>query len=519
MDARAISLDDRYELDHGRVFMNGLHALTRLPIVQMKRDRAAGLNTAAFISGYRGSPLGGYDQTLMREAKRLAEHNIVFQPGVNEDLAATSIWGSQQAHLSPGAKYDGVLGIWYGKGPGVARSGDVFQHGNAAGTAPHGGVLCLAGDDHAAKSSTVPHQSEHFLTASVIPVLYPSSIHEFISMGLLGIAMSRYSGCWVGMKVIADTVETTATVDITGEDRVFKMPNDYQPPPDGLNIRWPDDRWTQDSRLQTEKGYAAIAFGRANGVDRLIFDAPKARLGLIASGKAYEDMREALRQLEIGEEEAAAIGLRVYKVGMPWPLEPEGVRHFAEGLEEVLVIEERREIIEFQIKQQLFNWREDVRPRIIGKFDHRDQPNLPLDHELTTGKVARAIADRIMHLELDPSLHDKLEAKLEWFEMRANIRRTDKPPILRKPYFCAGCPHNTSTVVPEGARVGAGIGCHFMVTWMDRGDAGSARWAARARTGRAWRLSPTRSTSSSISATAPITIPACLRSGRAWPRA
>ncbi len=472
MDARAISLNDRYDLEEGRVFMNGLHALTRLPMVQMRRDKAAGLNTAAFISGYRGSPLGGYDQELMRQKKRLDAQNIVFQPGVNEDLAATAVWGTQQATMSPGSKYDGVLGIWYGKGPGVARSGDVFQHANAAGTSAHGGVLCLAGDDHAAKSSTVPHQSEHFLSAAVIPTLYPSSIHEFVEMGLLGIAMSRYSGCWVGMKVIADTVETTATVDLRGEDRIFAIPDDFEIPNDGLNIRWPDDRWVQDHRLQTYKGYAAVAFGRANNVDRIVIDSPQARFGIIASGKAYEDTREALRQLGVTEDEATRIGLRVYKVGMPWPLEPEGVRHFAEGLEEVLVIEERREVIEFQIKQQLFNWRADVRPHIIGKFDHRDQPNLPLDVELTTGVVARAIGLRLLELDLDESIAARIRDKVAWFDTRADIRKAHQPPVIRKPYFCAGCPHNTSTNVPEGSRVGAGIGCHFMVTWMDRNDAG-----------------------------------------------
>ena len=478
MDMRTVSLDDRYELEHGRVFMNGLHALTRLPLVQMKRDRAAGLNTAAFISGYRGSPLGGYDQVLMREQKRLKENNIVFQPGVNEDLAATAIWGTQQAHMSPGAKHDGVVGIWYGKGPGVARTGDAFQHANAQGTAKYGGVLALAGDDHAAKSSTVPHQSEHFFAASVIPTLYPSSVHEFIEMGLLGIAMSRYSGCWVSMKVIADTVETTATVDLKGEDRVFVTPTDFEMPADGLNIRWPDDRWEQDHRLQVHKGYAAVAFGRANGIDRIVMDTPDARFGIISSGKAYEDTREALRQLGIGEAEAAAIGLRLYKIGMPWPLEPEGVCNFARGLEEVLVIEERREIIEFQIKQQLFNLQSDTRPRIIGKFDHEDKPNLPLDVELTTGKVVRAIAGRLMALDLDSGLRTRIEEKLTWFENRAKLREQHTPPIIRKPYFCAGCPHNTSTNVPEGSRVGAGIGCHFMVTWMDRGDAGFSQMGA-----------------------------------------
>lgn len=472
MDARAVSLNDRYELTEGRAFMNGLHALTRLPLVQMRRDRAAGLNTGAFISGYRGSPLGGYDQELTRQRKRLEGAGIVFQPGVNEDLAATAVWGSQQAHLSPGARHDGVVGIWYGKGPGVDRSGDAFKHANAAGTAPHGGVLALAGDDHAAKSSTVPHQSEHAFQAALMPVLYPSSVHEFVSMGLLGIAMSRYSGAWVGMKVIADTVETTATVDLVGEDRPFAIPDDFEMPEGGLNIRWPDDRWEQDHRLQTYKGYAAIAFGRANSVDRVVIDSPHARFGIIASGKAYEDTREALRQLGITDADAARIGIRVYKIGMPWPLEPQGVRRFAEGLTEVLVIEERREVIEFQIKQQLFNWRADMRPRIIGKFDHEDRPNLPLDMELTTGAVARAIGARLLALDLDDSTASRVRERLAWFEDRAGLRKAHTPPVIRKPYFCAGCPHNTSTNVPEGSRVGAGIGCHFMVTWMDRGDAG-----------------------------------------------
>ena len=472
MDARAVSLNDRYELIEGRAFMNGLHALTRLPLVQMRRDRAAGLNTAGFISGYRGSPLGGYDQELMRQRSRLSAAGIVFQPGVNEDLAATSVWGSQQAHLSPGARHDGVVGIWYGKGPGVDRSGDVFKHANASGTAAHGGVLALAGDDHAAKSSTVPHQSEHAFQSAVMPVLYPSSVHEFVEMGLLGIAMSRYSGAWVGMKVIADTVETTATVDLDGENRAFILPDDFEMPEGGLNIRWPDDRWVQDHRLQTYKGYAAVAFGRANGVDRMVIDSPHARLGIIASGKAYEDTREALRQLGIDDDEAARIGLRVYKVGMPWPLEPQGVRRFAEGLAEVLVIEERREVIEFQVKQQLFNWRADVRPRIIGKFDERDRPNLPLDIELTTGTVARAIGARVLALDIDEQIAGRIRERVAWFETRADLRKAHTPPVIRKPYFCAGCPHNTSTNVPDGSRVGAGIGCHFMVTWMDRNDAG-----------------------------------------------
>ncbi len=464
----AISLEQKYAQEHGRIFLNGTQALVRLPMVQIKRDRAAGLNTAGFISGYRGSPLGNYDLQLQSAQKYLDEYGIVFQPGVNEDLAATAVWGSQQLHLSPGAKYDGVVGIWYGKGPGVDRSGDVLKHANAAGSARHGGVLCLAGDDHGAKSSTLPHQSDHDFMSAIIPMLYPSSIHEFIEMGLLGFAMSRYSGCWVGMKVISDTVETTAAIDLAAEARQFTIPADFEIPEAGLNLRWPDDRWQQDQRLQNYKPYAALAFARENQVDQITLDSPNARLGIVASGKAYENVRQALRELEINAQIARDLGIRVYKVRMPWPLEPEGIRRFSLGLEEVLIVEERREIIENQIKQQLFNWRADVRPRIIGKFDHHDQHVLSLNEELTVGTVARAIADRLLNFEMDLSLKEKIEAKLHWLEERNEFKKNHIAPLDRLPYYCSGCPHNTSTRVPEGSRAMAGIGCHFMVTWMDR---------------------------------------------------
>ena len=323
-----ISLDQKYTQGTGHIFLTGIQALVRLPMAQIRRDRAVGLNTAGFISGYRGSPLGGYDQQLFAARKHLEQYNIKFQPGVNEDLAATAVWGSQQLNLSPGAKYDGVVGIWYGKGPGVDRCGDVFRHGNTAGSAKNGGVLCLAGDDHGAKSSTVPHQSDHAFISALMPYLYPSSIHEMIEMGLLGIAMSRYSGCWVGMKVITETVETTAEIDLTDEMTPFVIPTDFEMPPGGLNLRWPDDRYAQDLRLQDHKGYAAIAFARANKINRITMDSPNARYGIMASGKSYEDIRQALRELGITEEVAAKIGLRLYKIGMPWPLEPEGVRQF-----------------------------------------------------------------------------------------------------------------------------------------------------------------------------------------------
>ncbi|MCG6856879.1 MAG: indolepyruvate ferredoxin oxidoreductase family protein [Salaquimonas sp.] len=466
--AGAITLDDKYTAEEGNVFINGTQALVRLPMVQMRHDRAAGLNTGTFISGYRGSPVGGFDLELARARKHLAAHDIVFQPGVNEDLAATAVWGSQQAGTSPGMRKDGVLGIWYGKGPGVDRCGDVFKHANSFGTARHGGVLAVVGDDHNAKSSTVAHQSDHALMAAIMPVLFPSSVLEFTELGLLGIAMSRYSGLWVGYKVIADTIETTGVVDLAGEQRQFALPNDFEMPEGGLNIRWPDDRYAQDERLQEHKGYAAIAFARANGIDQLVIDSRKPRFGIISSGKAYENVREALRELGIDDETADRIGLRLYKVRMPWPLEPEGVRHFSEGLEEVLVIEERREVIEHQIKQQLFNWRADVRPRIVGKFDHEDKHILSLHEDISAGVATRAIATRLLSFDLPEELRQRVASRLAYYQERLKLRLGHQPPVARMAHFCAGCPHNTSTKVPEGSRAFAGIGCHFMALWMNR---------------------------------------------------
>ena len=463
-----ISLDQKYTQGTGHVFLTGIQALVRLPMAQIRRDRAAGLNTAGFVSGYRGSPLGGYDQQLFAARKHLEQYNIKFQPGVNEDLAATAIWGSQQLNLSPGARHDGVVGIWYGKGPGVDRCGDVFRHGNAAGSAKNGGVLCLAGDDHGAKSSTVPHQSDHAFISALMPYLYPSSIHEMIEMGLLGIAMSRYSGCWVGMKVITETVETTAEVDLSDEMTPFILPTDFEMPPGGLNLRWPDDRYEQDRRLQDYKGFAAVAFARANRVNRVTMDSPNARYGIMASGKSYEDIRQALRELGVTPEVAAQIGLRLYKIGMPWPLEPEGVRQFAIGLEEIFIVEERREIVENQVKQELFNWRDDVRPRIVGKMDEHDKRFLTFAAELSVSSLASSLTERLLRLNLNPEIANMLRAKADWFNGREATQMQAVAPITRTPYFCSGCPHNTSTKVPEGSRAFAGIGCHFMALWMDR---------------------------------------------------
>ncbi len=463
-----ISLDQKYTQESGHIFLTGIQALVRLPMAQIRRDRAAGLNTAGFVTGYRGSPLGGYDQQLVAARRHLEQYNVKFQPGVNEDLAATAIWGSQQLNLSPGARHDGIVGIWYGKGPGVDRCGDVFRHGNAAGSAKNGGVLCLAGDDHGAKSSTVPHQSDHAFISALMPYLYPSSIHEMIQMGLLGIAMSRYSGCWVGMKVITETVETTAEIDLADELAPFAIPTDFEMPPGGLNLRWPDDRYEQDRRLQDYKGFAAIAFARANRINRVTMDSPNARYGIMASGKSYEDVRQALRELGITEQVAARIGLRLYKVGMPWPLEPEGVRQFAVGLQEIFIVEERREIVENQVKQELFNWRDDVRPRIIGKMDDHDKRFLPFAEELGVANIATSLADRLLAMEIDPEIAALIRARADWFHGRAASQVQPAVPVARVPYFCSGCPHNTSTKVPEGSRAMAGIGCHFMALWMDR---------------------------------------------------
>ncbi|MEA2917456.1 MAG: indolepyruvate ferredoxin oxidoreductase [Bradyrhizobium sp.] len=463
-----ISLDQKYTQGSGHIFLTGIQALVRLPMAQIRRDRAAGLNTAGFVTGYRGSPLGGYDQQLFAARKHLDQYNIKFQPGVNEDLAATAVWGSQQLNLSPGARHDGVVSIWYGKGPGVDRCGDVFRHGNAAGSAKNGGVLCLAGDDHGAKSSTVPHQSDHAFISALMPYLYPSSIHEMIEMGLLGIAMSRYSGCWVGMKVITETVETTAEIDLSDEMKPFVIPTDFEMPPGGLNLRWPDDRFDQDRRLQDYKGFAAIAFARANKVNRITMDSPNARFGIMASGKSYEDIRQALRELGVTPEVAAKIGLRLYKIGMPWPLEPQGVREFAVGLEEIFIIEERREIVENQVKQELFNWRDDVRPRIVGKMDEHDKRFLPFAEELSVASLASSLTERLLRLNLNPEIAAMLRAKADWFNGRQATQMQAVAPISRTPYFCSGCPHNTSTKVPEGSRAFAGIGCHFMALWMDR---------------------------------------------------
>jgi indolepyruvate ferredoxin oxidoreductase len=461
----AVSLDDKYELESGRVFLTGTQALVRLPMMQRQRDLAAGLNTACFISGYRGSPLGAFDQQL-QHAKRFVEKNhIKFQPGVNEDLAATAIWGSQQGDIFGDFNYDGVYSIWYGKGPGVDRSGDVFKHANMAGTAKHGGVIALAGDDHMAKSSTVAHQTEYAFMDAMIPVLNPSGVQEFLDLGIYGWAMSRFSGCWIAFKTLAETVETSASVHVDPHRVQIQTPTDFQMPEGGLNIRWPDDRMEQEERLMRHKLYAALAFARANRLDRRVIDnKEKRRLGIITTGKSYLDVRQALDDLGIDEEMAAEIGLSLYKVAMVWPLERTGIREFCEGLDEVLVIEEKRALIENQVKEQLYNWHADKRPRIVGKFEETGEPLFPSHGELTPARIARVIAGRIAKFHDSPAIAERLD----FLAKKEASLKVEKSATSRIPYFCSGCPHNTSTRVPEGSRAVAGIGCHYMVLWMDR---------------------------------------------------
>ena len=478
----SISLDDKYTLERGRAFITGTQAMIRLPMLQRQRDVRAGLNTAGFITGYRGSPLGSVDMTAAKAKKYLDANHIKFHPGMNEDLAATSVWGTQQVNLFPGAQYDGVFGMWYGKGPGVDRCGDVFKHANMAGTSKHGGVLVLAGDDHAAKSSTTAHQSEHILNACGIPVLYPSSVQEYLDYGLHGWAMSRYTGLWVAMKCVTDIVESGASVDLDPERVQIVTPTDLDLPADGLNIRWPDAVLDQEARMNNFKWYAALAYARANKLNKIIWDSPRARIGIMTAGKSYLDTRQALADLGIDENVARDIGIRLYKIGMTWPLEAQGVRDFAQGLEEILVVEEKRQVLEYQLKEELYNWRDDVRPRVVGKFDDTGEWSmtpgkghgdwlLPATYELNPAQIARAIATRISKYFAGHPVEQRVKERVAYLEAKEAVLKVSSKPDPAKdriPHFCSGCPHNTSTKVPEGSRALAGIGCHYMVLWMDR---------------------------------------------------
>ena len=476
-----VDLDDKYIRPHGRVFLTGIQALVRLVLTQRQRDVAAGHDTAGYISGYRGSPLGGLDLQLERAGEHLDRHHVVFQPGVNEDIAATACWGTQQAGLDGEGTHDGVFCLWYGKGPGVDRSGDVLRHANLAGTSRLGGVVALLGDDHTCESSTTAHHSEYAMVDASIPVFNPAGVQEILDFGLYAFALSRFSGCWTALKCIHDTVEAAASVEIDPERIEIVIPDDSNMPPEGLGIRWPDTPQEQEVRLYERKLEAVKAFCRANRLDRTIWDSDRAWLGIATTGKSYLDVRQAFEDLGIDEVAAHRLGIRLYKVAMPFPLEPEGARRFAEGLDTVLVVEEKRALIEPQLKDVLYATIDA--PRILGKRDEAGRFLFPAAGRLDTNHIAVEIGRRLLPRADDATLAAGIAARVA--ELEAILSGGDSEPaaMLRTPYFCPGCPHNSSTRVPEGSRALAGIGCHYLAQFMDRS---TARYTHMGGEGASW---------------------------------
>ncbi len=461
MEHREVTLDDKYDLVEGKAYMTGIQALVRLPLDQKRLDLQAGHNTAGFISGYRGSPLGGYDQQLRTAQKWLDAHNIEFWEGLNEDLGATSVWGSQQLGLFPGAERDGLFGIWYGKAPGVDRTGDVFKHANAAGSSALGGVLTILGDDHLCKSSTLPSQSEFAMQDAEIPVLNPASIQDVLDYGLHAWAMSRFSGAWSAMIALADTMDSGSVVDVSLDRMKFVTP-DFAFPPDGVHMRRSDPPLEKERRLREFKLPAAQAWVRANQLDRVILPSAKPRIGLVVTGQAARDVFEALAAIGLTPEQAAALGVAIYKVAMPWPLEPEGIRAFCAGLERVLVIEHKRPLIEDQLRAALYTLPEKKRPKLEGKRNVDGKPLLSQIASIPVPEMAEALM-RILPKGWD---RKQADAYFERVGRSGEAARTHATETVRTPHYCSGCPHNTSTVVPEGSRALAGIGCHYMANFM-----------------------------------------------------
>ncbi len=461
MGIAQVSLQDRFDLEKSPVLLNGTQALVRLMLAQKWRDRQAGLDTAGYVTGYRGSPLGAVDLQMGRARKLLDAADIRFETGLNEDLAATALWGSQQAELRGEGRYDGVFGLWYGKGPGVDRSGDVMRHANMAGTAPHGGVIMAMGDDHTGESSTTCHQSDWAMVDVHMPVLSPAGVQEILDYGIYGFALSRYAGVWVGLKTMKDTVEATSVVDGRPDRMQFVRP-DFAMPPGGLNIRLGDHWIAQEERLLGHKRFAAEAFARANGIDKRVLGKPGAKIGFVAAGKNWLDLVHAMELLGIGDEEAERLGITTYKIGQTWPLDMAGFHDWAEGLELIVVIEEKRKLIEVQVKETIFDDRRGR--RVYGYKDGQGEILFPTHYALDPNDIALKLGNILIQ---EGRGTDRIRAGIDRI---SEALRADNAPELatRLPWFCAGCPHNTSTKVPQGARGGAGIGCHFMARWMDR---------------------------------------------------
>ena len=469
MSLNHVTLDDKYDLTKSRVFVTGYQALVRLAMMQHERDRRAGLNTAGYVTGYRGSPLGGLDYQFQRAAQHLAPRNVLFQPAINEDLAATALWGSQQAELRGEGKYDGVFGIWYGKGPGVDRSGDVLRHANFAGSSKHGGVLALMGDDHTAESSTTAHQSEFNFVDVMIPILNPAGVQEIIDYGLYGFAMSRFTGTWVGLKCMHETVESTGVVDGSLErlNIVIPGPDEFRMPEGGLNIRLVDTILGMEARLHDYKRDAMLAFVRANKLNKVITSGGRTpKIGVITTGKSYLDVRQALDELGIDEVKCNDFGLRIDKIACPWPISQQELKSFAQGLDLIIVVEEKRSLIEVQVREELYGTANQ--PVCIGKKDEQGRWLFPVKGALDPNEVAICIGDRLLKYVTDENLKGRV-ARLK--EAQQRLAQTEDVAV-RIPYFCSGCPHNSSTVVPEGSRAYAGIGCHYMAQWMDRSTLG-----------------------------------------------
>jgi indolepyruvate ferredoxin oxidoreductase len=467
MPLRTVTLDDKYDLGHNRVFVTGLQALVRLCLMQKELDRRNGLNTAGFVTGYRGSPLGGLDTQFLRAKPFLEKSDIRFQGGINEDLAATAAWGSQQAELRGEGKYDGVFAMWYGKGPGVDRTGDAFRHANLAGTAKNGGVLALMGDDHTAESSTTAHQSEYHFIDVMIPVLNPAGVQEVLDYGLYGWAMSRFTGTWVALKTMHETIESTAAVDASLDRVRIVTPADFQMPEGGLSIRLNDPILTQEARLHDYKRDAMLAFVRANKLNRIVTSGGRnPKIGVITTGKSYLDVRQALDELGLDEVRCNEFGIRLFKVGCPWPLGRRELQEFAEKLDLIIVVEEKRSLIEVQVREELYG--SANQPACIGKKDEQGNWLFPVKGALDPNDVAICIGDRLLAYHRNDELIERV-TRLKEFQ---RIAAETKDVAQRIPYFCSGCPHNSSTVVPEGMRAYAGIGCHYMAQWMDRSTLG-----------------------------------------------
>ena len=467
MALRDVKLDDKYDLGQRHIFVTGYQALVRLCLMQKELDRRNGLNTAGYVSGYRGSPLGGLDSQFMRARGFLEKSDIRFQGGINEDLAATAVWGSQQAELRGEGKFDGVFAMWYGKGPGVDRTGDVFRHANFAGSSKHGGVLALMGDDHTAESSTTAHQSEYHFIDVMMPILNPAGVQEVLDYGLYGWAMSRYTGAWTALKTMHETIESTAAIDGSLDRITIVTPDDFRMPDGGLNIRLNDPVLAQEARLHDFKRDAMLAFVRANKLNRTITSGGRdPKIGIITTGKSYLDVRQAFDELGIDEVKCNALGIRLYKVGCSWPLSQRELKEFSSGLDLIIVVEEKRSLLEVQVREELYGTANQ--PICIGKRDEQGEWLFPVKGALDPNDVAICIGERLLKYHRN----DDLIGRVERLKEAQRIAAATKDVAQRIPYFCSGCPHNTSTVVPEGMRAYAGIGCHYMAQWMDRSTLG-----------------------------------------------